>query len=202
MFLSKSPKIIKALYSHLTWEIPNNSKKIYLTFDDGPTPEITEWTLDLLRKNNVQATFFCLGQNVEKHPKIFQRIINEGHAIGNHSHSHPSGWKSKDEDYFMDVEKANSKINSKLFRPPYGRITKSQAKYLNTKYNIVMWSVLSGDFDSKITPQKCLDNVIKSTKQGSIIVFHDSEKAAANLKYALPKVIEQLSEKGFVFEKM
>lgn len=202
MFLPKSPQIIKALYSQLIWEIPNNSNKIYLTFDDGPTPEITDWTLDILKKHQIKATFFCLGQNVEKHPEIFQRIIDEGHAIGNHSYSHLSGWKSKDEDYFKDVDKASSKIDSKLFRPPYGRITKSQAKYLKQDYNIIMWSVLSGDYDSKTSPEKCLDNVIKNTTGGSIIVFHDSEKASTNLKYALPKAIELLSEKGFVFEKM
>lgn len=202
MFLPKSPQIIKALYSQLIWEIPNNSNKIYLTFDDGPTPEITDWTLDILKKHQIKATFFCLGQNVDKHPEIFQRIIDEGHAVGNHSYSHPSGWKSKDEDYFKDVDKASSKIDSKLFRPPYGRITKSQAKYLKQDYNIIMWSVLSGDFDSKTSPEKCLDNVIKNTTGGSIIVFHDSEKASTNLKYALSKVIEQLSEKGFVFDKM
>lgn len=202
MFLPKSPQIIKALYSQLIWEIPNNSNKIYLTFDDGPTPEITDWTLDILKKHQIKATFFCLGQNVEKHPEIFQRIIDEGHAIGNHSYSHLSGWKSKDEDYFKDVDKASSKIDSKLFRPPYGRITKSQAKYLKQDYNIIMWSVISGDFDSKTSPEKCLDNVIKNTTGGSIIVFHDSEKASTNLKYALPKAIELLSEKGFVFDKM
>lgn len=202
MFLPKSPQIIKALYSQLIWEIPNNSNKIYLTFDDGPNPKITDWTLDTLKKHQIKATFFCLGQNVDKHPEIFQRIIDEGHAIGNHSYSHPSGWKSKDEDYFKDVVKAGSKIESKLFRPPYGRITKSQVKYLKQDYNIIMWSVLSGDYDSKTSPEKCLDNVIKNTKGGSIIVFHDSEKASTNLKYALPKAIELLSEKGFVFEKM
>lgn len=202
MFLPKSPQIIKALYSQLIWEIPNNSNKIYLTFDDGPTPEITDWTLDILKKHQIKATFFCLGQNVDKHPEIFQRIIDEGHAVGNHSYSHLSGWKSKDEDYFKDVDKASSKIDSKLFRPPYGRITKSQAKYLKQDYNIIMWSVISGDFDSKTSPEKCLDNVIKNTTGGSIIVFHDSEKASINLKYALPKAIELLSEKGFVFDKM
>lgn len=202
MFLPKSPKIIKALYSQLTWEIPNTENKIYLTFDDGPTPEITGWTLDVLKQFNVKATFFCLGQNVEKYPKIYQRILDEGHAVGNHSYSHPSGWKTNDVDYFDDVEKSQKLINSKLFRPPYGRITKSQAKQLKEQYNIIMWSVLSGDFDVKTTPEKCLDNVLKNTESGAIIVFHDSEKAAPNLKYALPKVIENLLDKGFVFEKL
>lgn len=198
MFLPKSPRIIKALYSQLTWEMPNN--KIYLTFDDGPTPAITDWTLDVLKQFNVKATFFCLGQNVEKHPKLYQRILDEGHAVGNHSYAHPSGWKTSDAEYFDDIEKSQQLINSKLFRPPYGRITKSQTKHLKKQYNIIMWSVLSGDFDVKTSPEKCLDNVLKNTESGAIIVFHDSEKAAPNLKYALPKAIESLLDKGFVFE--
>lgn len=202
MFLSKSPQIIKALYSQLTWELPNNENKIYLTFDDGPTPEITDWTLDLLKQFNIKATFFCLGQKVEKYPKIYQRILDEGHAVGNHSYSHPSGWKTSDADYFDDIEKSQKLIDSKFLRPPYGRITKSQAKYLKERYSIIMWSVLSGDFDAKTTPEKCLDNVLKNTESGAIIVFHDSEKAEPNLKYALPKAIEQLLEKKFGFEKL
>lgn len=202
MFLPKPPKIIKALYSQLTWKIPNNSNKVYLTFDDGPTPEVTDWTLELLKENQIKATFFCLGENVEKHPQIYQRIIDNGHAIGNHSYSHPSGWKTNNNDYFEDIEKAKHLINSTLFRPPYGRITKSQAKYLNEKYKIVMWGVISGDYDVKTSPEKCLDNVISNTESGSIIVFHDSEKASLNLKYTLPKTIEKLLEKGFVFEKL
>ena len=202
MFLPKSPKIIKALYSQLTWEIPNTENKIYLTFDDGPTPVITEWTLDVLNQYNIKATFFCLGQNVEKHPKIYQRILDEGHAVGNHSYSHPSGWKTNDDEYFNDIKKSSKQVKSKLFRPPYGRITKSQAKQLKEQYNIIMWTVLSGDFDVKTSPEKCLENVLKNTESGSIIVFHDSEKAAPNLKYALPKAIERLLTRGFIFEKL
>ena len=202
MFLPKPPKIIKALYSQLTWKIPNNSNKVYLTFDDGPTPEVTDWTLELLKEHQIKATFFCLGENVEKHSQIYQRIIDDGHAIGNHSYSHPSGWKTNNNDYFEDIEKAKHLINSNLFRPPYGRITKSQAKHLNEHYKIVMWSVISGDYDAKTSPEKCYDNVISNTESGSIIVFHDSEKAALNLKYALPKAIEKLLEKGFIFGKM
>lgn len=200
MFLPKSPQIIKALYSQLIWETPNNENKIYLTFDDGPTPEVTDWTLDLLKQFNIKATFFCLGQNVEKYPKLYQRILDEGHAVGNHSYSHPSGWKTNDADYFDDIEKSQKLINSKLFRPPYGRITKSQAKHLKEQYNIIMWTVLSGDFDLKTSPEKCLENVLKNTESGAIIVFHDSKKAEPNLKCALPKAIESLLKNGFVFE--
>ena len=202
MFLPKSPKIIKALYSQLVWEIPNQENKIYLTFDDGPTSGITDWTLDILKQFNVKATFFCLGQNVEKHPELYQRILDEGHAVGNHSYSHLSGWKTDDEVYFNDIEKSNQLISSELFRPPYGRITKAQAKNLKEQYKIIMWSVLSGDFDIKTSPEKCLDNVLKNTESGVIIVFHDSEKAAINLKFALPKAIESLLAKGFVFKAL
>lgn len=194
MFLPKPPKLVKALYSQLVWEIPNNDNTIYLTFDDGPTPGITDWVLDLLKEHQIKATFFCLGKNVAAHPELYQRILDEGHAVGNHSYHHLSGWKTKDEEYFQDIDKASHVIDSKLFRPPYGRITKSQARYLNEYYQIIMWNVLSGDFDPKTTPEKCLSNVLNHTQSGSIIVFHDSEKAASNLKYALPRAIEGLNK--------
>ncbi len=202
MVLAKPPQIVKALYSQLTWEIPNKENKIFLTFDDGPTPDITDWALDVLKQHNIKATFFCLGNNVEKYPNIYQRIIDEGHTIGNHSYSHFSGWKTKNQDYYLDVEKCNKRVNSKLFRPPYGRITKAQAKYLNQHYKIIMWNVLSGDYDQKMTPEKCLKKVLDNTQSGSIIVFHDSIKAEKNLKYALPKAIETLLERGFVFDSL
>lgn len=200
MVIAKTPEIVKALYSQLIWEIPNSENKIYLTFDDGPTPEVTEWTLDLLGQFGVKATFFCLGNNIDKHPTIFQRIIDEGHTVGNHSYSHPSGWKTSNKEYFNDIEICQKLINSKYLRPPYGRITRSQAKHLKENYQIIMWNVLSGDYDQKISPEKCLKNVIENTQSGSIIVFHDSVKAENNLRYALPKAIESLLEKGFVFD--
>jgi peptidoglycan/xylan/chitin deacetylase (PgdA/CDA1 family) len=202
MFLPKSPKIIKAAYSQLIWDIPNTNNKIYLTFDDGPTPEITPWTLSILKKFNIKATFFCLGKNVRNHPEIYQQILDDGHAVGNHSFLHLSGWKTGNDAYVEDFEQAAKLINSNILRPPYGRITKAQANLLKKEYKIYMWDVLSGDFDESITPEKCLNNVIKHTKEGSIIVFHDSLKASENLKYSLPKSIEQLLEKGFVFDKL
>ncbi|NQX98848.1 MAG: polysaccharide deacetylase family protein [Flavobacteriales bacterium] len=200
MFLAKSPTIIKKYYPQLVWDIPNNNNKIYLTFDDGPIPEITDWVLDLLAEYNIKATFFCIGDNVEKYPIIYQRILDENHVVGNHTFNHVNGWKTKDEIYFENIEKCFKQVNSTLFRPPYGRIKKSQLKELSKKYSIIMWDVLSGDFDAKTTPEKCYSNVIKNTQTGSVIVFHDSVKAIENLKYALPKSIEYLLEQGFFFD--
>ncbi len=200
MYLVKSPRIIKKYYPQLVWDIPNFENKIYLTFDDGPVPEITTWVLAILKQYNVKATFFCLGCNVAKNPELFNQIIENGHAVGNHSYHHLSGWDTDDEVYFSNVKKCNEVINSKLFRPPYGRIKKSQIAETSKEYKIIMWSVLSGDFDPKITPEKCFNNVIKNTKIGSIIVFHDSLKAFPNLENTLPKTIEYLLAKGFVFD--
>ena len=202
MFLAKSPKIIKKYYPQLVWDIPNLENKIYLTFDDGPIPEITPWVLAILKQYKIKATFFCLGCNVAKNPEILAQIIKEGHAVGNHLYHHLSGWDTDDEAYFSNVKKCNEVVNSKLFRPPYGRIKKSQIAILDKIYKIVMWDVLSGDFEAKTTPEKCFQNVIKNTKSGAIIVFHDSVKAFSNLENTLPKTIEYLLEKGFVFDKI
>ncbi|MGB0881549.1 MAG: polysaccharide deacetylase family protein [Vicingaceae bacterium] len=200
MFLAKSPAIIKKYYSQLIWNIPNNENKIYLTFDDGPIPEVTEWVLEVLKQYQIKATFFCIGDNVQKHPLIYQRILNEEHTVGNHTYNHLKGWKTKKEVYFKNIETCANLVNSTLFRPPYGRIKKSQLKVIKEDYKIIMWDVLSGDFDAKTSPEQCYNNVIKHTKSGSIIVFHDSLKASKNLQYALPKAIEYLLKKGFVFE--
>jgi len=200
MYLSKSPKIVKKYYQNLVWDIPNDEKKIYLTFDDGPTPEITPWVLEMLNQHQITATFFCLGCNIEKHPDIYKAIIDGGHTVGNHTYHHLNGWHTADEDYFRNIKKCNDFIHSKLLRPPYGRIRKSQANKLSAEYKIIMWDVLSGDFDPKTTKEKCLYNVVKYTKSGSIIVFHDSVKAAEKLKYTLPQAIEILLDSGFVFD--
>ncbi|MGB0881528.1 MAG: polysaccharide deacetylase family protein [Vicingaceae bacterium] len=200
MFLAKTPAIIKRYYPQLTWDIPNNEQKIYLTFDDGPIPEITEWVLDLLNQKSIKATFFCIGENVQKHPKIFQRIKSEGHAIGNHTFNHLNGWKTGSWAYLKSIEECQQFVHSNLFRPPYGRIKKSQANKITRKYKVVMWDVLSGDFDQKTAPEKCYENVVQNVNPGSIIVFHDSLKAERNLKYALPKAIDYLQRQGFVFE--
>ena len=200
MYLTKTPTLLKKYYSKLLWEIPNQEKKIYLSFDDGPTPEVTNWVLEVLQQFNVKATFFCIGENVEKHPVIYQNILDEGHAVGNHTFNHLNGWKTNTKAYVENIKVCEKTVNSKLFRPPYGKIKKQQLKQLFLTHKIVMWDVLSGDFDQKISPQKCYENVINNVKPGSIIVFHDSFKAAKNLKYALPKAIAFLIEKGFVFE--
>lgn len=202
MFLVKSPTIIKKYYPKLVWDIPNTQNKIFLTFDDGPVPEVTEWVLDILKKYQIKATFFCIGNNAKLHPKIYQRIKTEGHAIGNHTFNHLNGWETTDNDYFESIEQCQKVVASNLFRPPYGRIKKSQLKNVNEHYSIIMWDVLSGDFDVKTSPKKCYKNVVNNTKEGSIIVFHDSVKASENLYYALPKAIDYLLKEGFVFDRI
>jgi len=164
------------------------------------TPEITPYVLDLLAKYKIKGTFFCVGNNVKRYPALFQQIKDEGHAIGNHTYNHSNGWKNDDASYLLDVEKCDDVFSSKLFRPPYGRIKKSQAKIINQEHKIIMWDVLSGDFDLKTTPEQCLENVVENVSSGSIIVFHDSIKAFANLQYTLPKAIEYLLDKKFVFD--
>jgi peptidoglycan/xylan/chitin deacetylase (PgdA/CDA1 family) len=204
-YFVKSPFWIKKFYPDLFWEIPTQQKTIYLTFDDGPHPIITMKVLDLLKIYKAKATFFCIGNNVVKYPEVYKRIIEEGHAVGNHTFNHLNGWKTADDLYLNDINKAMEYIDSNLFRPPYGRISRFQIQQLlKPKYQmkLIMWSVLSGDFDKDISNEKCLNNVLLSTKEGSIVVFHDSEKASEKMLYALPKVLEQFSKKGFSFEKI
>jgi peptidoglycan/xylan/chitin deacetylase (PgdA/CDA1 family) len=216
--------LIKKLFSNYVWNIPNNENKVYLTFDDGPTPQITEWTLNQLKYYNAKATFFCIGDNIKKFPHIFHKVINEGHSIGNHTYNHLNGWNCSNEIYIKNVEQCSvisdqnlvfrnqSSINSdckpntehcQLFRPPYGKIKPSQSIVLrNSGYKIIMWDVISYDFDAKTTPEKCLDNVLKNIKSGSIIVFHDSKKAYKNLEFVLPRTLHYLKEKGFVCDRI
>jgi peptidoglycan-N-acetylglucosamine deacetylase len=202
MYLVKSSYFIKKYYSNFIWKIPTTEKIIYLTFDDGPTPEITEWTLATLKAFNAKATFFCVGSNVAKHPEIFQQIISEGHAVGNHTYHHLSGWNTNNEDYLRNIKKCEEIVTSNLFRPPYGRIKKSQYELIKNDYQVIMWDVLSGDFDPKTSPEKCLSNVIHNTTEGSIVVFHDSMKAADNLKFTLPKILAHFAEQGYRFDKL
>ena len=200
---------IKKLFSNYIWDVPNMENKVYLTFDDGPTPEITQWTLNQLKNYNAKATFFCIGDNVGKYPETFEEVVKEGHSIGNHTFNPLNGWKTNTQDYIENAklfEKEYGKLSTetcKLFRPPYGKITPSQSKILRKMgYKIIMWDVLSVDFDVTITPEQCLENVLQNVKSGSIIVFHDSVKAFANLEYALPKTLEFLEQKGFVCAKL
>ncbi len=193
-----------------------NLKKIYLTFDDGPVPVITPWVLDVLKKYDVKATFFCVGENVVKHPEVYQRILDEDHNIGNHTYNHLNGWEIHTNKYIENVELCDQALRSgsrteaiKLFRPPYGRAKKSQISTLSsrngatkTPYSIIMWDLLSGDYDKKTNPEKCLSNVINNVRNGSIIVFHDNLKAQVNLEYALPRFIEYAKDAGFEFEKL
>ena len=217
-FWVKTNYVVKRIFPNYVWDIPNNENKVFLTFDDGPIPEITEWTLEQLKKYDAKATFFCIGNNIEKHPDIFNNIITQGHAIGNHTFNHLNGWKNSTEDYIENVKLCQSQITNpkshpsdselaqqilNLFRPPYGKIKPSQSRILRKLgYKIIMWDILSYDFDQTVTPEKCLDNVLKNVVKGSIIVFHDNVKAEQNLKYALPKTLAFLKEKGFVCAKI
>ena len=178
-----------------------NGKKIYLTFDDGPHPTITPFVLDILKQYDAKATFFCIGNNVEKYPAVYELILEQGHSVGNHSFTHCNGYKTKDEQYLSDIEKAGHLIHSPLFRPPFGRLRSSQARQLKG-HSIIMWDVLSGDFDESLNREKCLKQTLDATRPGSIIVFHDSDKAWQRVEYVLPRLMEKLKQRGYLFEKL
>jgi len=221
---AKLPLFVKHIFPKYTWNLPTEELVIYLTFDDGPTPEVTPWTLEVLEQYQAKATFFCVGNNVEKHSDIFLKIAEKGHTIGNHTYNHPKGWRTSTEAYLKNVQQAQNIINfqlqklgnnqastssyqtsknHKLFRPPYGQITKKQGrKLMGLGYKIIMWSVLSIDWSENITKEKALKNVIKNAKNGSIVVFHDSEKASESMQYALPRVLEHFSKKGYCFKAL
>jgi len=193
----RPPQIIKNFYKDFVWTLPADNNKIYLTFDDGPVPGPTEFVLDQLKQFSAKGTFFCVGNNVKKNRGLYQRILDEGHTTGNHTFNHVNGWMSNSETYLHEVEQAASLIDSKLFRPPYGRIRKQQAQSLLKNYKIIMWDVLTYDFNVKVSPAQCLKNVTENTRPGSIIVFHDSVKAFKNLEYALPRSLEFFKKKNF-----
>ena len=207
----KTPIVAKKMFPNYIWDIAATENVIYLTFDDGPTPEITDWTLDVLKQYNAKATFFCIGNNIEKYPDIFERTIKAGHAIGNHTQNHIKGWKTNTKDYLSNISEAKNVIDmylenfgkSILFRPPYGQITPKQGKQLMALgYKIVMWDVLSFDWETSISKETCLNNVLTKVSAGSIIVFHDSVKASKNMQYALPKVLDHFSKKGYAFKAL
>lgn len=199
---AKAPQFIKGIFHNYIWDMPLLDKKtIYLTFDDGPNPDITPWVLQTLKQYQAKATFFCIGDNAKKYPDVLQQTISDGHSIGNHTFNHLKGWKTDTQTYIENVEMANVILNTKLFRPPYGRITNKQAKILQKQgYTIVMWSIISFDWEADLKEEDCLNNVINHAKDGSIIVFHDSYKAAKNMQYALPKVLDFFSKKGYQFK--
>jgi peptidoglycan/xylan/chitin deacetylase (PgdA/CDA1 family) len=202
MYFIKTPELLKRIYPNQIWSFPTSEKKIYLTFDDGPTPSITETVLKELKKYSAKATFFLVGQNADRSPELVSLIDAEGHAIGNHTYRHLNGWQVSTKSYLKDVLKCQEIVQTKLFRPPYGRITRSQTRFMTHRYKVIMWDVLSGDFDTTITKERVLKNVLQNTKPGSIIVFHDSVKAADRMQYALPRVLEYFSKRNFSFEKL
>lgn len=199
--------ILKKLFGGFVWSLPKEEKTVYLTFDDGPIPEVTPWALGVLKRHNVKATFFCIGNNIDKHPETFKEIIAAGHAVGNHTYNHLNGWDTDLAMYIANTEYCAKAIQkhmpegTKLFRPPYGKISSDKANALRLKgYKLIMWDVLSADFDRGISPEKCLKNVVKNTRNGSIIIFHDSLKAQQNMQYALPRAIEYLKSERYRFE--
>jgi peptidoglycan/xylan/chitin deacetylase (PgdA/CDA1 family) len=207
MFLHKTNFLMRAMYPKFVWKKSAEEKIIYLTFDDGPIPEVTDFVLETLENYNAKATFFCIGDNICKNPAIFQKILDNGHSVGNHTFNHLRGWSTDDITYLQNVVKCQTEIQkngyqSKLFRPPYGRIKHKQANSLLTDYEIVMWDVLSGDFSQDLSPETVLHKTIKYTDSGSIVLFHDSIKANAKMSYSLPRFLEHFSSQGFQFSKL
>jgi peptidoglycan/xylan/chitin deacetylase (PgdA/CDA1 family) len=203
-YFVKTPWLLKKWYSTCIWDIPTRDKVIYLSFDDGPHPVATPFILDELKKYGAKATFFCIGRNVMEQPALYKRILEEGHRVGNHTHDHLNGWKVSDEDYFGNVRQAALYIDSNLFRPPYGKMTRFQIANLGAgpaaHFKIIMWDVLSADFDPRISPVECAANVINNTRNGSIVIFHDSAKAFERTHIALPLVLDFFGGRGYRFE--
>lgn len=194
---------LQVLYPKRMWKMDVQEKILFISFDDGPHEIITPQVLDMLAKHGAKATFFCLGKNVEQHPSIFERIMAEGHAVGNHSQHHLNGWKTPDEKYMDDVVAASRWIPSNLFRPPYGRLKSSQARRLQTAgFQVVMWSVLSADYDREMPKEKCAERVLKHIEPGAVVLFHDSEKAAKNMLYALEVLLKNAIEQGYRLEAL
>ncbi len=209
MYFIKTPSLFKSIFPSALWSVDTNEKVVYLTFDDGPTPEITAWVLEQLKKYNALATFFVLGKNVQRFPEIFNDIVTAKHFIGNHSFHHLNGWETPDEIYYDDIEKCSLILQQKpdkkkpaLFRPPYGRISFAQYHHLKKHYQIVMWDVLSGDFDHRLSGVQCFENCRKHAQSGSILVFHDSHKGFERLKICLPLVLDYFSHQGYAFKAL
>ncbi len=202
---------MRMFFSSALWRVPTTEKKIFLTFDDGPIPDVTPWVLEVLKQYKAKATFFCIGDNIRKHPEIFKLLLADGHSLGNHTFNHLNGWKTNTEEYLNNINlcqnafelaSANFQPTSKLFRPPYGKMKIAQYQKIRKAYSVVMWDVLSGDFDSSISEEKCLENLITKTRAGSVVVFHDSLKAQKNLQYSLTRFVEHFTKLGYSFERL
>lgn len=200
MYLVKTPRLIQKLFPNFHWKVDRpEGKTLYLTFDDGPIPAVTPWVLEQLRAYDAKATFFCVGNNVRRHPELLEQVLAEGHSVGNHTMHHLDGWQNENIPYFHDVRHAAVKVKTSLFRPPYGRLKPSQAQFLQRHYEIVMWDVLSGDFDPELTADDCFENVTRNAGTGSIVVFHDSLKAEDTLRGVLPRVLAHYADLGYTF---
>ena len=210
-YLVKTPFWLRLLFPKLLWRVNTSEKVIYLTFDDGPIPEVTPFVLAELKKFHAKATFFCIGNNIEKHPQIFKKILDDGHSVGNHTLNHLNARKVAFDEYMQNVNGCEQILQNifssnrelKLFRPPYGRLTRKVRRALfNEGYSIVMWDVISADFDLAVSPEKCLENVLRNVREGSVVVFHDSQKAKEKIEYTLPLVLEHFSKKGYFFDSL
>ncbi len=199
MYLSHPPKFLQRIYKSLTWRLNPENKTIYLTFDDGPTKGVTDQVLDMLKNYNAKATFFCLGKNVEWNKELYERILREGHQIGNHTYNHLNGWKTNNSEYLRDVHRADLVLNTKLFRPPYGKINSKQIQRLRKNYRIIMWTVLTRDYNPRLTKEACLKLTLKKVDNGSIFVFHDSLKAKERMLYALEGLLDYAEKHQFRF---
>ncbi len=195
----KPPAWFRMLSVRTAWRIPTEEKLLFLTFDDGPVPGNTEWILSELKQREARATFFCTGDNVQSHPALYQRIMEEGHDTGNHTMGHLDGYRTGIRRYVRDVYQAGGFIDSKLFRPPYGRIRPFAGRILSSRFYVVLWDILSMDYDTELRPEKVLDHVLSAIRPGSIIVFHDNRKARKNLEYVLPRVLDACRQQGFKF---
>lgn len=204
-FFVKTPWWIKKLYPGCTWDLVSTEKTLYLSFDDGPHPVITPYILNLLRQYNARASFFCIGDNVQKYPEVYQQILADGHSVGNHTHNHLNGWKTTDKEYLENIKEANKYIESNLFRPPYGRIKGSQIRFLKQELpemKILMWNILAGDWVQELKPEICFEKIQKHISHGDIIVLHETDKAFDRLKYVLPNLLEYFTAKGCRFERI
>ena len=202
MYLVRPPYLLKRLYPKTVWRMPAEDNTLYLTFDDGPVPVVTPWVLETLKQFDAKATFFCVGDNVRKHKHIYKQVISEGHSTGNHTYNHLNAWKTPAARYLENIKQCSQEVSSNLFRPPYGKLTRQIYSSICKEHQVIMWDVLSGDYDAATSPEKCFRNVTRYTRPGSVIVFHDSLKAEKNLKYVLPRVLEYYSSKGFRFERL